>query len=64
MLQRYLFNLRLEEYIKMFTFPYDTTVCKDHLISNVIKPLKTAEAVEGLFTDFQSQFKDAFSEFN
>lgn len=48
----------------MFTFPYDTTVCKDHLISNVIKTIKTAEAVEGLATDFQSQFKDAFSEFN
>lgn len=44
----------------MFVYPYDTTVCKEHLTSNIIKAIKTAEAVEGLTYSVQSQFKDTF----
>lgn len=34
----------------MFVYPYDTSVCQQHVTSNIIKAIKTAEAVEGLTT--------------
>ena len=45
----------------MFVNPYDTTVCKDHLTSNIIKTIKTADASEGLSYSVIPQSKDSLT---
>lgn len=47
--------------LKMFVFPYDTTVCADHLTSNLIKIIKTTEAIEGLTSSIQLPANDSLA---
>ena len=46
----------------MFVYPYDTTVCSDHLIANVVKAIKTAEAVEGLVSNLKPKILNPHNE--